>query len=98
MRLIDNPASSNKSKGITTINHDYLERMNQVVQYIKDHSDRRLNLDELVEYANSAKYHFSKQEQDGISYKRLPGGLNALFQFYDTPDKLGIIYQSIFAH
>lgn len=41
--------------------------------------------------------HFKKQERVGISFKRLPGGLNALFQFYDTPDKLGITYQSIFA-
>lgn len=27
----------------------------------------------------------------------LPGGLYGLYQFYDTIDKLGIAYQSIFA-
>lgn len=42
------------------MNHDYLERMNQVIQYIKDHSDRKLTLDELTEYANFSKYHFSR--------------------------------------
>ncbi|WP_243735218.1 AraC family transcriptional regulator [Paenibacillus turpanensis] len=39
---------------------------------------------------------FEKKEEGDIRFKTLPGGEYALFQFYDTIDKLGITYQSIF--
>lgn len=42
------------------MNHDYVERVNTVIQYIKDHSSERLTLDELAERANFSKYHFSR--------------------------------------
>lgn len=39
---------------------------------------------------------FHKEEQSDVQFKKLPGGLYALYHFYDTPDKLGITYQSLF--
>ncbi|GGH11802.1 hypothetical protein GCM10008013_03820 [Paenibacillus segetis] len=45
---------------MTGMNHDYVERVNTVIQYIKDHSSERLTLDELAEQANFSKYHFSR--------------------------------------
>lgn len=39
---------------------------------------------------------FHKDDSDGIQYKILKGGTYALYQFYDTVDKLAIAYQSIF--
>lgn len=39
---------------------------------------------------------FVKKSEDGIDFKRLSGGTYALYQFYDTIDKLAIAYQTIF--
>ncbi|MFF2479970.1 GyrI-like domain-containing protein [Paenibacillus sp. NPDC058071] len=42
------------------MSHEYLERVNAVIQYMKENSDRRLTLDELAAYSNFSKYHFSR--------------------------------------
>jgi len=39
---------------------------------------------------------FHKENHGDIQFKKLPGGLFALYQFYDTIDKLAIAYQSLF--
>ncbi|WP_410769452.1 GyrI-like domain-containing protein [Fontibacillus sp. BL9] len=39
---------------------------------------------------------FSRDTTQGIEFRTLPGGLYGLYSFYDTIDKLGLIYQSIF--
>jgi AraC family transcriptional regulator len=39
---------------------------------------------------------FKGEEDPDIQYKTIPGGLYALYQFYDTIDKLAIAYQSLF--
>lgn len=39
---------------------------------------------------------FDKVDQTDVQFKTLPGGLYALYHFYDTVDKLGITYQSLF--
>lgn len=39
---------------------------------------------------------FEKENHSAVQFKKLPGGLYALYQFYDTNDKLAIAYQSIF--
>lgn len=42
------------------MNQDYVERVNRVIHYIKENSSDRLTLDELADYANFSKYHFSR--------------------------------------
>jgi len=42
--------------------------------------------------------HFKKDNDQGVQFKTLPGGLYGRYQFYDTVDKLGIAYQSLFGH
>lgn len=39
---------------------------------------------------------FVKEEQSEIQFKTITGGLYALYQFYDTPDKLANAYQAVF--
>lgn len=39
---------------------------------------------------------FTKDDDSAVRYKTLPGGQYALYHFYDTIDKLGIAYQTIF--
>lgn len=39
---------------------------------------------------------FDQEEQTDVQFKKLPGGLYALYYFYDTVDKLAFIYQSLF--
>lgn len=39
---------------------------------------------------------FIKEENSEVQFKIIPGGLYALYQFYDTVDKLAIAYQSVF--
>jgi AraC family transcriptional regulator len=39
---------------------------------------------------------FNKREQSDVQYKKLPGGLYAMYTFYDTIDKFAITYQSLF--
>jgi len=39
---------------------------------------------------------FSPKADTGIAFKTLPGGLYALYKFYDTIDKFAIAYQSIY--
>lgn len=42
---------------------------------------------------------FQSQNDNGsgpVDYQTLPGGLYAVYSFYDTPDKLGIVYRSLF--
>lgn len=39
---------------------------------------------------------FDKQDHPDIQYTTLPGGRYAIYKFYDTIDKLGIAYQSVF--
>ncbi|MFD2169998.1 AraC family transcriptional regulator [Tumebacillus lipolyticus] len=39
---------------------------------------------------------FDREGHEEVQFKTLPGGLFALYQFYDTIDKFGIIYQSLF--
>ncbi|WP_242615106.1 AraC family transcriptional regulator [Paenibacillus solani] len=39
---------------------------------------------------------FVKEHDSEIQFRILPGGLYGMFHFYDTVDKLGIFYQSIF--
>ncbi|WP_409296831.1 AraC family transcriptional regulator [Peribacillus sp. SCS-26] len=40
---------------------------------------------------------FVKEEGSEVEFKVLPGGLYALYKFYDTIDKLGIAYNSLFS-
>jgi DNA gyrase inhibitor GyrI len=37
-----------------------------------------------------------KHQDDGIQFRRLAGGLYALYPFYDTPEKLNLAYQFIY--
>lgn len=39
---------------------------------------------------------FPESEDTNIAYRILPGGLYALYKFYDTIDKLAIAYQSVY--
>jgi|GEM_PF-478177 len=39
---------------------------------------------------------FVKEEHSEIQFKTITGGLYALYQFYDTPDKLANAYQAVF--
>lgn len=39
---------------------------------------------------------FIQEENSEVKFRKLCGGLYALYQFYDTADKLGIAYQSLF--
>ncbi|MFB9274463.1 GyrI-like domain-containing protein [Cohnella cellulosilytica] len=39
---------------------------------------------------------FIKENESEVQFRKLPGGLYGLYHFYDTIDKLGIAYQSIF--
>lgn len=39
---------------------------------------------------------FAKEYDANIAYQALPGGLYALYKFYDTIDKLAIAYQSVY--
>lgn len=39
---------------------------------------------------------FDKKKHNDMQYKMLDGGLYALYQFYDTPEKLNLAYQFIF--
>jgi len=39
---------------------------------------------------------FVKENHGDVQFRKLPGGLYGLYRFYDTIDKLGIAYQSIF--
>ncbi|QJD83258.1 AraC family transcriptional regulator [Cohnella herbarum] len=41
-------------------------------------------------------YSFIKDNNSDVQIRKLPGGLYGLYNFYDTIDKLGIVYQSIF--
>ncbi|MGN7427571.1 AraC family transcriptional regulator [Cytobacillus praedii] len=39
---------------------------------------------------------FNKNDQSEVLFKQLPGGLYALYPFYDTIDKFAITYQSLY--
>lgn len=39
---------------------------------------------------------FVRREDPAIRYETLPGGLYALYKFYDTIDRLGIVYRGLF--
>lgn len=41
---------------------------------------------------------FKKESDPEVKFRKIPGGLYALYQFYDIPNKLAIAYQSIFGN
>lgn len=49
-------------------------------------------------FAGSSRGRTQEQDQveSSIEFQTLPGGLYAVYSFYDTPDKLGIVYRSLF--
>lgn len=39
---------------------------------------------------------FDKEKHNDIDYKKIEGGRYALYRFYDSPDKLNLVYQYVF--